>query len=61
MPPSGSNPHDASAPLLEVFASYQGEGLFVGQPQTFFATGWVPPAVSLLRHKALMARCRSWR
>ena len=42
MPPSGSNPHDASAPLLEVFASYQGEGLFVGQPQTFLRLGGCP-------------------
>lgn len=36
MPPPGS------APLLEVFASYQGEGLFVGEPQTFLRLGGCP-------------------
>jgi len=30
------------APVLEVFASYQGEGLFVGQPQTFLRLGGCP-------------------
>jgi organic radical activating enzyme len=30
------------APVLEVFASYQGEGLFVGQPQTFLRLAGCP-------------------
>ena len=38
----GSIPTGASAPLLEVFASYQGEGLFVGEPQTFLRLGGCP-------------------
>lgn len=37
-----SIPIGASAPLLEVFASYQGEGLFVGEPQTFLRLGGCP-------------------
>jgi len=32
----------SSAPVLEVFASYQGEGLFVGQPQTFLRLAGCP-------------------
>ena len=31
-----------TAPVLEVFASYQGEGLFVGQPQTFLRLAGCP-------------------
>jgi len=31
-----------AAPVLEVFASYQGEGLFVGQPQTFLRLAGCP-------------------
>ena len=32
----------SAAPVLEVFASYQGEGLFVGQPQTFLRLSGCP-------------------
>lgn len=38
----GSTPFGASAPLLEVFASYQGEGFFVGEPQTFLRLAGCP-------------------
>ncbi len=31
-----------SAPILEVFASYQGEGLFVGEPETFLRLAGCP-------------------
>jgi 7-carboxy-7-deazaguanine synthase len=38
----GSPQPGASAPLLEVFASYQGEGLYVGEPQTFLRLAGCP-------------------
>ena len=33
--PATSSPTPVTAPVMEVFCSIQGEGLWVGQPQTF--------------------------